>query len=51
MKRDLNVLLEMELKLCLLDVDGIDLPLDAPPVPLDPPNYDFYYLQNEKQQI
>ncbi|XP_046684903.1 engulfment and cell motility protein 1-like [Homalodisca vitripennis] len=47
MKRDMNCLLEMELRLRLLDTDGIDLPHDPPPIPLDPPNYDFSLSQPE----
>ncbi|XP_054274955.1 engulfment and cell motility protein 1-like [Macrosteles quadrilineatus] len=41
MKRDLNCLIDMELRLRLLNLDGIDIPDEAPPIPLDPPSYDF----------
>ena len=42
-KQDLETLLGMELKLRLLDTEGISIPEKAPLVPDDPPNYDFSY--------
>lgn len=42
-ENDLETLLSMEIKLRLLDAEGIDIPQDPPPIPDDPPNYDFCY--------
>nr|CAG4638298.1 EOG090X02BW [Cyclestheria hislopi] len=39
--KDLETLLAMETKLRLLDVEGMDLPDEPPPIPRDPANYDF----------
>jgi len=41
MKSDLDILLTMEIKLRLLDTEGITIPSTPPPIPPDPPNYDF----------
>lgn len=38
---DLEVLLAMDIKLRLLDVEGMDLPEEPPSVPPPPSNYDF----------
>ena len=43
MKQDLETLLTMEIKLRLLDTEGITIPENAPPVPAEPANYDFAY--------
>ncbi|XP_014275504.1 engulfment and cell motility protein 1 [Halyomorpha halys] len=40
-ENDLETLLSMDIKLRLLDAEGIDIPEDPPAVPADPPNYDF----------
>ena len=40
-ENDLETLLSMELKLRLLDAEGINIPQEAPVIPPDPPNYDF----------
>ncbi|XP_067010137.1 engulfment and cell motility protein 1 [Anabrus simplex] len=40
---DLETLLSMDIKLRLLDAEGVDIPQDPPPIPADPPNYDFCY--------
>lgn len=42
-KNDLETLISMDIKLRLLDTEGVDIPQDSPPIPKDPPNYDFYY--------
>ncbi|KAL0267620.1 UNVERIFIED_CONTAM: hypothetical protein PYX00_009836 [Menopon gallinae] len=42
-ENDLDTLLSMEIKLRLLDVEGIDIPQDPPPIPPSPPNYDFCF--------
>ena len=43
---DLKALLSMEIKLRLLDVEGIDIPQEPPPVPEEPLNYDYYFSSN-----
>ena len=40
---DLDTLLSMEIKLRLLDTEGINIPEEAPLIPKDPPNYDFIF--------
>nr|CAD7570006.1 unnamed protein product [Timema californicum] len=42
-ENDLETLLSMDIKLRLLDAEGVDIPQDPPPIPADPPNYDFCY--------
>lgn len=42
-KEDLDILLNMEIKIRLLDTEGITIPDQPPPLPSDPPNYDFAY--------
>lgn len=41
MQSDLDILLTMEIKLRLLDTEGIRIPSTPPPIPPDPLNYDF----------
>lgn len=43
MKEDLEMLLGMEIKLRLLDTEGIPIPSMAPPIPPEPDNLDFFY--------
>lgn len=38
---DLNMLLDMEIKIQMLDAEGISIPDTPPPIPDDPPDYDF----------
>jgi hypothetical protein len=40
---EFKVLLDLEVRLQLLDLQGISLPRKPPPVPKDPPNYNFGY--------
>lgn len=40
-QQDLEMLLHVEMKLRLLDTEGVQIPEKPPPVPVDPPNYDF----------
>ncbi|XP_014223551.1 engulfment and cell motility protein 1 [Trichogramma pretiosum] len=42
-EKDLDTLLSMDIKLRLLDAEGIDIPQDPPLIPDPPPNYDFCY--------
>ncbi|XP_037959602.1 engulfment and cell motility protein 1 [Teleopsis dalmanni] len=42
-KDDFDTLLSMEIKLRLLDTEGVDISKDPPPIPEDPENYDFCY--------
>ncbi len=38
---ELDALLAMEVKIRLLDVEGVDIPDEPPPIPPLPPNFDF----------
>ncbi|XP_055955461.1 engulfment and cell motility protein 1 isoform X2 [Patella vulgata] len=40
---DLETLLSMEIKLRLLDTEGITIPKNPPPMPKEPSNYNFIY--------
>ncbi|XP_046738246.1 engulfment and cell motility protein 1 isoform X2 [Diprion similis] len=42
-EKDLETLLSMDIKLRLLDAEGIDIPTEPPPIPDNPPHYDFCY--------
>ncbi|XP_039593541.1 engulfment and cell motility protein 1 isoform X5 [Polypterus senegalus] len=42
-KSDLDTLLNMEMKLRLLDLENIPIPEAPPPIPKEPSNYDFVY--------
>jgi len=39
----LAILLNMEVKLRLLDTEGLEIPKEQPEIPPEPPNYDFAY--------
>lgn len=41
METDLERLMKMEMKLRLLDAEGLSLPKEAPPIPRPPPHMDF----------
>jgi len=41
MHQDLETLLSMDVKLRLLDTEGVQIPESPPDVPPPPPNYDF----------
>ncbi|XP_048781114.1 engulfment and cell motility protein 1-like isoform X3 [Ostrea edulis] len=43
MKKDLNMLLDMEIRIRLLDAEGIAIPNEPPPIPPEPDNYDFAF--------
>lgn len=42
-QEEFDTLLSMEIKLRLLDTDGVDISKDPPPVPDEPENYDFCF--------
>lgn len=42
-EEDLKTLLAMEIKLRLLDTEGVDISKDPPPIPEEPDNYDFNF--------
>lgn len=42
-EEDFETLLSMEIKLRLLDTEGVDISQDPPPIPDDPENYDFCF--------
>ncbi|KAM9289285.1 engulfment and cell motility protein 3 isoform 1-T1 [Morus bassanus] len=50
MQRDLDVLLSMELKLRLLDLENISIPDTPPPVPKPPSNLNFCYDFHHAEQ-
>jgi len=39
--KEKNILTNMEIKLRLLDLEGVDLPEDAPPIPPPPSDFNF----------
>lgn len=45
-ENDLETLLSMDIKVRLLDAEGIDIPQDPPQIPEEPEDYDFYYDNN-----
>ncbi|XP_032515062.1 engulfment and cell motility protein 1 [Danaus plexippus] len=45
-ENDLETLLSMDIKVRLLDAEGIDIPQDPPQIPPEPEDYDFYYENN-----
>ncbi|XP_028030279.1 engulfment and cell motility protein 1 [Bombyx mandarina] len=45
-ENDLQTLLSMDIKVRLLDAEGIDIPQDPPQIPDEPEDYDFYYENN-----
>lgn len=42
-EEDLETLINMDLKLRLLDLENISIPPQKPPIPPEPDNFDFYY--------
>lgn len=42
-EEDLKTLLAMEIKLRLLDTEGVDISKDPPPIPEEPDNYEFNF--------
>lgn len=40
---ELETLLNMEMKLRLLDLENISIPETPPPIPVEPPNFNFVY--------
>ena len=42
-REDLDMLLNMEMKLRLLDLEDVAIPDVPPPIPKEPDNYDFFY--------
>ena len=43
--KDLELLLNMETKIHLLDIEGITIPKEPPPIPPEPDNFDFIYTK------
>lgn len=46
-EEDLETLLNMDLKLRLLDLENVTIPSQPPAIPPEPSNYDFYYTLND----
>jgi hypothetical protein len=40
-EKEMKILLDMEVRLRLLDLEGVDLPESAPTVPPPPPDFNF----------
>jgi len=43
MEEDFELLMNMEIKMHMLDAEGINIPKNPPIIPPEPSNYDFYY--------
>lgn len=43
LEEDFETLLSVEIKLRLLDTEGIDISKEPPPIPDDPEDYDFNF--------
>ncbi|XP_022184353.2 engulfment and cell motility protein 1 [Nilaparvata lugens] len=52
LRRELKILLDMELEIRLLDLNCIELsiPNEAPPLPPSPPNYDFHLQADDENE-
>lgn len=48
-KQDMEMLLSMEIKIRLLDTEGLQIPAEPPPLPPPPDNYDFAYINMSLQ--
>lgn len=46
MAEDMENLLDMEIKLRLLETEGITIPTEAPPIPELPDNFNFVYMNS-----
>ncbi|XP_076449909.1 engulfment and cell motility protein 1-like [Babylonia areolata] len=43
-EQDMEMLLSMEIKIRLLDTEGLQIPADPPPLPPEPDNFNFAYM-------
>ena len=43
-EQDMEMLLSMEIKIRLLDTEGLQIPAEPPPLPSLPENYNFAYM-------
>lgn len=50
MRSELEILLSMEIKLRLLDLENVTIPESAPAVPKPPSNYNFCYDFSQTEQ-
>lgn len=50
MRSELEILLSMEIKLRLLDLENVPIPDSAPVIPKPPANYNFYYDFSQTEQ-
>lgn len=50
MRSELEILLSMEIKLRLLDLENVPIPDSAPPVPKPPSNFNFCYDFSQAEQ-
>lgn len=44
MEEDFETLLSVEIKLRLLDTEGVDISKEPPPIPEEPDDYEFNFL-------
>lgn len=50
MRSELEILLSMEIKLRLLDLENVPIPDTAPPIPKPPSNFNFCYDFSQAEQ-
>lgn len=50
MRSELEILLSMEIKLRLLDLENVPIPDAAPPIPKPPSNFNFCYDFSQAEQ-
>uniref|UniRef100_A0A673HTC4 PH domain-containing protein n=1 Tax=Sinocyclocheilus rhinocerous TaxID=307959 RepID=A0A673HTC4_9TELE len=50
MRSELEILLSMEIKLRLLDLENVPIPDTAPPIPKAPSNFNFCYDFSQAEQ-
>ncbi|XP_061102347.1 engulfment and cell motility protein 3 isoform X1 [Conger conger] len=50
MRSELEILLSMEIKLRLLDLENVPIPESAPPIPKPPSNFNFCYDYSQTEQ-
>ena len=49
-KEDFKLLLDMEIRIQMLDLEGITFPYSPPPIPDHPPDYDFLQVDGIERE-